>query len=181
MIEVRRGIRRLAKKVDPDASRVAVRPVRANSRGGPATPRAGERSNAASATRDGARRQVLALWWIVRLASDAPEHEITERAAALWRQASGSAQPCAQGWRQLVDAVEAAVAEPARQTAGRGVVPQDRAALALILGGYDVAEVAYLEQISVRDVHRRLRTGLTSLGSILLPCEFRDCGQLFRS
>ena len=112
------------------------------------------------------------MWWIVRLDSDAPEHDITDRVAAMWRQASESAQPCAQRWRQLVNAVEAAVAEPARQAArftpGRSLVPQDRVALALILGGCEVTEIAYLEQIPIRDVHRRLRTGLTSLGSILL-------------
>jgi hypothetical protein len=172
MIEVRQGIRRLAKKVNPDASRMPVRPVRANSCVGPATPTAGGRSDPPTATRDAARRQPLALWWILRLASDGPEHEITERAVAWWRQASGSAQPSDQRWRQLVNAVEA-VAEPAGQTAQlvakRGMAPQDRAALALILGGYDVTEVAYLEQISVRDVHRRLRTALTSLRSIVLP------------
>jgi hypothetical protein len=173
MMEVRQRIRLLAKKVNPDPSRVAAGPVCANSRGRPASPPTGERSDPATAICDAARRQVLALWWIVRLASDAPEHEITHRVVTLWRQASRSARPSAQRWRHLVNAVEAAVAEPARQTAGlppgKGMAPQDRAALALILGGHDVAEVAYLEQTSVRDVHRRLRTGLTSLGSILLP------------
>ena len=59
----------------------------------------------------------------------------------------------------------------------RGIVPQDRAALALILGGHDVAEVAYLEQISIRDVHRRLRRGLTSLGPILFATSNEDDNQ----
>lgn len=178
MIEVRRGIRRLAKKVYPDASTVVVRSAIANSRVGPTDLTAGQRSDAATATGESARRQVLALWWIVRLASDAPEHEITERAAAWWRQASGSPQPCVQRWHHLVNDVEAAVAETAGHTAqlaaGRGMVAGERAALALILGGHDVAEVAHLEQISVRDVHRRLRTGLTSLGSILFPISNED-------
>jgi hypothetical protein len=113
------------------------------------------------------------LWWLARLASDAPEDEITERVVAGWQQASESAQPSVTRWRQLVDAVEAAMAQkaghPALLAAESGIVAQDRAALALILGGHDVAEVAYLEQISVRDVHRRLRTALTSLGPTLLP------------
>lgn len=165
MIDLRRGIRRLAKKVDPGASSGVVH---ANSPGQPDTAPAGARSDAAEATGSAARRQVLALWWILRLASDAPEHEITYRAAALWRQTGGSAQPSDQRWRRLVNAVQEDVAEPARRTVRlrvkKGIVPQDRVALALILGGHSVAEVAYLEHIAIRDVHRRLRTGLTSLG-----------------
>jgi hypothetical protein len=178
MIEVRQGIRRLAKKVNPDASRVVVRTAIANSRGGRAPPPAGGRSDAATGTPDAARRQALALWWIVRLASDAPEHEVTERVATWWRQASGSTQSSAQRWRKLVKAVEAAVAETAGHASQlateRGMVAQDRTALSLILAGHDVADVAYLEGISVRDVHRRLRTGLTSLGSILHPTSNKD-------
>lgn len=178
MIEVRQGIRRLAKMVNPDACRAAAQTDTPKSGGGPAAPPAGEGSDAAPATQDAERRQVLASWWIVRLASDKPEDEITERAAARWRLASESAEPRAQRWRQLADAVESAIAETAgrsaRFAAQRGMVAEDRAAVALILGGHDVAEVASLEQISVRDVHRRLRTGLTSLGSILRPTSSED-------
>lgn len=172
MVQIRQGVRRLATKVNPATWRVAVGPAGAKCRGGPAVSPAGECRDDATAIRDADRRQLLAMWWIVRLVSDAPEPGIEGRVAAAWRQASGSAPLC-QRWRQRVEAVEAAVGEPARSTAwvmaGRGMVPRDRAALALILGGHGMADVAYLEQIPVRDVPRRLRTGLTSLGSVLLP------------
>jgi hypothetical protein len=168
MIELCRGIRRFGEKIERAASRVVRAAIR-DTGDERASPPAEKRPATATPRRDAARRQLLALWWILRLTSDAPEREVTERATVWWQQASESSQPFAQQWRHIVKAVEGAVVETtghaAQPATKSSIVAEDRAAVALILGGHDVAEVAYLEQISVRDVHRRLRTGLTSLGS----------------
>lgn len=118
------------------------------------------------------RRQVVALWWLAYLRGQdwvQAERVVVERLINSWPLLTGSPQPSSRVWREIAPTVESSFTDTNGRSQSQSALPgiavtsADRLALALVLAGHDVPAVAELEEIPVREVHRRLRQALRDL------------------